>query len=309
MSGVGGGLSSLTVLASGLANIFSKQIGAGIAGMIQNKEVARNNKAADELKYAIAQDYQLQGDKNATADSAKVKAEADIAERILNIKSQLTQEEYEQLMAIQKRRGYQAEQLQLLQNYKKVAKEILGNEEATVKDFQEEVAARRQALKLAEEENKITTKNLKSKIGSYNKDTSVDGRSLKGLRNELTDLSESITTHGPDRQLINEAILKIRNKEKITEEEISAILKAQNDSLNQQRYEMEQVEQGAVERAEAEEIALSEQADEAAMQAIERQKARQEAIQNTVQTLTSLVFVMTSLSGVVKTIADPDLTG
>ena len=309
MSGVGGGLSSLTVLASGLANIFSKQIGAGIAGMIQNKEVARNNKAADELKYAIAQDYQLQGDKNATADSAKVKAEADIAERILNIKSQLTQEEYEQLMAIQKRRGYQAEQLQLLQNYKKVAKEILGNEEATVKDFQEEVAARRQALKLAEEENKITTKNLKSKISSYNKDTSVDGRSLRGLKNELTDLSESITTHGPDRQLINEAILKIRNKEKITEEEISAIIKAQNDSLNQQRYEMEQVEQGASERAEAEEIALSEQADEAAMQAIERQKARQEAIQNTVQTLTSLVFVMTSLSGVVKTIADPDLTG
>ena len=45
------------------------------------------------------------------------------------------------------------------------------------------------------------------------------------------------------------------------------------------------------------------------MQAIERQKARQKAIQNTVQTLTSLVFVMTSLSGVVKTIADPDLTG
>ena len=313
MSGVGGGLNSLTVLASGLANIFSKQIGAGIANMIQNREVAKNNLAGEELKKnlaaSIAQDYQAQG-QNITSDSARVQAEADAASRILKIKSQLTQEEYEQLTAVQKRMGEQAELIASLHEYEKVEQDILQIDKATTKDFKDRLTIERQELENAERKNKIKTKELTEQIKSYNKMSEEErgAADLRSLKMKLKLLEETPSTGDAESTAISEARQKILNNEKITQQEIEAIIKAQNDKLIEQKELVNQIERGLEEKQQVEDAKVSQKADEDYLKEIEHQKARQQAIQGVVQGLTSVIYIMTSLSGIIETINDDTLT-
>lgn len=313
LTGLGGGLQTLIALATNLANIFSKQIGAGINNVVQNLQIKRNNLSAEQLKgqlaSSIASDYKVQGE-NISSDSAKVQAEAEVAQKILGIKQALTQEEYEQLTAAQKRLGASAELISSLQEYKKIGLELLGDAEATSREYKERLTILQNELDTQKRLNAEKKNELKSSIGKYNADERKDGRTtnIKNLKKDLQNLEGSLTTHGGDRKNIQSAINKLTNKEKITQEEISSILKAQNDTLNQKLKEEERLKQGLQEREQLEEGQDSQQNDQDLVNEIEKQKQRQILIQESIAGFTSLASTIILVNGAVKTLFNEDLS-
>lgn len=308
MAGVGGGLRSLTVLASGLANIFSKQIGASISTMIQNSQASKNNLSAEELKQQIVNLYASEG-VTADSNSVNVTEQAKIAQRILDIKTALTQEEYNQLTALQKQIGEDAERIKYLEEYKKIGLEILDNENATIEDYEERLGIERESLKNEEKKLSYLTreKNLYQKGLRDEEDT-------EAFRQSLSDLGQKDTTSMEQFKIIEAARMKIIDGETLSQKEIETIIEAQNQALKEQQQIVERVNQGLEGRQAAENNTLEQLQNKQTQQQsqfdnVEAQKQRQIAIQKTIQGVTTLISLFTTLTGVIETINDESLDG
>lgn len=308
MAGVGGGLRSLTVLASGLANIFSKQIGASISTMIQNSQANKNNLSAEELKQQIVNLYASEG-VTADSNSVNVTEQAKIAQRILDIKTALTQKEYNQLTALQKQIGEDAERIKYLEEYKKIGLEILDNENATIEDYEERLSIERESLKNEEKKLSYLTreKNLYQKGLRDEEDT-------EAFRQSLSDLGQKDTTSMEQFKIIEAARMKIIDGETLSQKEIETIIEAQNQALKEQQQIVERVNQGLEGRQAAENNTLEQLQNKQTQQQsqfdnVEAQKQRQIAIQKTIQGVTTLISLFTTLTGVIETINDESLDG
>ena len=308
MAGVGGGLSSLTVLASGLANIFNKQIGASISTMIQNHQASKSNLSAEELKQQIINSYAAEGT-TVDANSTNVTEQAKIAQRILDIKTALTQEEYNQLTALQKQIGEDAERIKYLEEYKDIGLEILDNENATIEDYKERLSIEKESLKNEEKKLSYLTreKNLYQKGLRDEEDT-------EDFRQVLSDLGQKDTTSMEQFKIIETARMKIIDGETLSQKEIETIIEAQNQALKEQEGIVNRVNQGlegrvAAEKKEIEQLKNKNAQDKLRFNETEAQKQRQIAIQKTVQGVTALISLFTTLTGIISTINDESLNG
>lgn len=308
MAGVGGGLSSLTVLASGLANIFNKQIGASISTMIQNHQASKNNLSAEELKQQIINSYAAEGT-TVDANSTNVTEQAKIAQRILDIKTALTQEEYNQLTALQKQIGEDAERIKYLEEYKDIGLEILDNENATIEDYEERLSIEKESLKNEEKKLSYLTreKNLYQKGLRDEEDT-------EDFRQVLSDLGQKDTTSMEQFKIIETARMKIIDGEALSQKEIETIIEAQNQALKEQEGIVNRVKQGlegriAAEKGEIEQLKNKNAQEKSQINETEAQKQRQIAIQQTVQGVTALISLFTTLTGIISTINDESLDG
>ena len=127
LQGLGGGMQTLTTLGLQAANIFSKQISGGISRQIQNREITKNTAAAGESKEALAE--YLYGDNfdNLSSETReRVTAEYEVYDRIRDVASEITDEEYQRLVKMQEEYGVLAKQYEIA---KKTKEEILASKD------------------------------------------------------------------------------------------------------------------------------------------------------------------------------------
>ena len=132
IAGVGGGASAFTYLGSIATSIFNQQIGGAITRQIENLEKMRKNADMSALKQKIADMYTMQGETGVNPDSVRIEKEAEIYQKIAGMKDQITQEEYNQLIALQKQMGLDAERLSTAENYKELLTGIFNDENVSL---------------------------------------------------------------------------------------------------------------------------------------------------------------------------------
>lgn len=323
MEGVGGGLRSIAVLGANVANIFSKQIGSGIAGMVQNRERQKANEDSAVLKQNIIDNYQAQGRGDITEDSysAGLDKEVEIASKLLNIKEQISSEEYNYLTSLQKESGIAAQKLANAESYKKELKEIGFSEENSLEflekqnkvDVNQLEAIKKQRTELediqylmadieksSQEKNDIAFDSAFDEIGEY-ENTLTEAMTLQKL---------------PSEDLENEFYLKILGTE---QERIEAnqwlnnLIQGQNNLIADQQNRVGTLSNAIKNKTFYESegyknLQLEQQARDRLIQQAQQQAEKQKAITASVEGITTLISLLTTASGIFSTIADEDLT-
>ncbi len=122
INGLGGGVNALVNFGSVAARVFDKQIANSILRMQQNLEVAKINKAADDMKTQIlAEETKKQNQKSNTgidAESKGFQAQVEAAKEVHAIRNSLTQEQYQETLEIQKQIGLETNKLETLKQQK-----------------------------------------------------------------------------------------------------------------------------------------------------------------------------------------------
>lgn len=314
IAGVGGGASAFTYLGSIATSIFNQQIGGAITRQIENLEKMRKNADMSALKQKIADMYTMQGETGVNSDSIRIEKEAEVYQKIAGIKNQLSQDEYNQLMMLQKQIGLSEEKLKNAENYKDLLVGIFKNENVTY----EEMRAR---LKVSQEQEKEYNKQMYDlqKLDSIwlkaEEGKATDEEKL-GLLNNLKEIQKS----GKDLQFTEQEIQKISlalEGKNINTKEIWDIFDEKAASLNnklKEQYQIQNKINTAMERKKfynSGEYDKEKQAQEERERLLQEEvqlKQRQQAISALVQSLSTVVTLVTTISGIVKTINDDSLT-
>ena len=316
MAGVGGGLRSLTVLGTNLANIFSKQIGSGISNMVQNYDTQKANANAELLKQNIINNYQAQGQGNITEDSygAGLNKEVEIASKLLAIKEQLTSEEYNRLTTLQKQSGMAAQQISDAQNYTKNIKDIFKNEDVSLNTM-------KKRLKEIQNQN-IELENQKTTIEEIDEliiraEDATDNVDKQEILYDLLaiDADKTKSSSLSDKEInsiYNDIEQNEGNRSKswaILDEHANAIEQKLQAQYNQEERLKVAIQQRTFYESESyKQLQLEQQARDRIILQAQQQAEKQKAITASVEGITTLISLLTTASGIFSTVADEDLT-
>ena len=266
------------------------------------------------IKQKIADMYTMQGETGVNSDSIRIEKEAEVYQKIAGIKNQLSQDEYNQLMILQKQIGLSEEKLKNAENYKDLLVGIFKNENVTY----EEMRAR---LKVSQEQEKEYNKQMYDlqKIEVIWNDIQPGEATDEETFNLLNNLEE-IQKSGKDLQFTEQEIQKISlalEGKNINTKEIWDIFDEKAASLNnklKEQYQIQDKINTAMERkkfynsGEYNEEKQAQEQRERLLQEEVQLKQRQQAISVLVQSLGTVVTLVTTISGIVKTINDDSLT-
>lgn len=296
IDGLGGGGATLAYFGSMAVNVFSKQIGSSITKQIANIDSLKANLKGFELKQEVIDSLNDQhlakGEK--LDDSALVK-EAEYAEKTLQIRKALTQEQYDQFTATQSEIGLKENELNYLREYKNISQEILDDENATLAMFKERLKYEQKELEQAHSQKMDTSKGIKT----YNVEKYPDNGDIAILQERLSYL-QSITKEEENRKLIIEAISNLKNGQNITEEQTKAILNTENEIIQKQKTFVDKIIQGLKGRQAAEEGTLDileeeQAARERILQQQQQQAEKQLKIQKAVRAVGTALEIGTAL--------------
>lgn len=313
LAGIGGGASAFTYLGSIATSIFNQQIGGAITRQIENLEKMRKNADMSALKQKIADMYTMQGETGVNADSVRIEKEAEIYQKIAGMKDQVTQEEYNQLIALQKQMGLDAERLSTAENYKELLTGIFNDENVslnTMKKRASEIASQTKEY----ENQQVALEEIRDLMLDIENATEEDKSDL---------LDDLIELEGPGTQKLQftrqelEEIYTILADKNADTTRVWNILDSKADSLNEKLEHQYQTEDNIneairlrqfLESDEYQAVKQAQEEREAAINERERLAERQKAISATVQALGVVVTTITTISGIIKTINDDSLT-
>lgn len=309
LEGIGGGTSAIVFFGNTLANIFNRQIGSAIERQIENIEMLKANQDALQMKELVASNIlQSHNIKGENIGSAGLEAEAETAQKLLSVKEALTDEDYNELTAIQRKIGLQTDQIEYLQEYKSISEDFFGSQNASIKQFEKMTKSLEDQLSVEEEIGVSLERDLRQY--QLRSDMSEDEKTL--LYNKVRQLGTIADTEDKINTLQNMRF-KIASGEKLSEEEITVLLKEQENYLNLQKEQTARIKQGLEGRKAAEQGLTQEliRQRDAEQDYIDKKVAlaeRQKIISEGVKGLTSLVSLTISLSGLIKTINDDSLS-
>ena len=305
ISGVGGGISALTSLGAIATRVFSQQIGAGLGNMVLNMQKAKDNADMLILKQQVIDAHAAQGD-HVGAKAAE--AEAEIMQKTLAVAKGLTDEEYNQLMTYQKEIGLLTERLDYLSGYEQVYNKLYGEGKANAAVLEAEAA-----------EQQNITNGIKEQIqyfGQLQKEHSkivFEDEARIALQTRLSALQVSDVITEEQKEALKKASNDIEKTSGLTQENIKNILVIQNQLLEQQvQYEnkIKQAAEGAraAESGETQEIQNQINATRNLVDAEHEVANTRMKMADAVTALSTITMMITSLSGIVKTLGDDSLT-
>lgn len=314
LEGIGGGTNAVVFFGTTLANVFNKQVAASIERQIENIEVLKANASAAELKASNLVYSELgtsiraqQAEAGNSITSVGLQEEVKIAKEILSVKELLTEEEYNNLTAIQHQVGLDTDRLKYLQDYKKTAEDYINT-------LGKGTGVWKETLKLEEAEQKtlLADKDLRENyLRSLERGEELSEDELWTASQLVENLAEQTDNKEKQNTLVL-AANKIMGSEKLDQKEILTILDVQNEKLQKNAINIEVLKNGTkgLKDVKEEEYNL-EQKINLETQAVNAKidpKKRQQIIAEGVAGLTSLVSLTISLSGVIKTINDDSLS-
>ena len=278
LTGLGGGMNAITTIGLGATNLFSNQIAGGIQRGLENKR--RSDQNSDELKQQIINNHEMQGETD--LDSTAMDREVEVAEKILSIKKNLTEEEAQQLISQQQKIGLLTDEIN---KYTQIDKEI--SDVAKKYDLLDDTA-----YTLNSELNE--TRDELKKIKSL----------MKSLKGENANIYEEETL-----DLLKQHGIQLEENEKTNEGYTTKLTALQGDLINKQN----ELNQAAKERAALDEqdidvTTAQRDALEANVDSIVRQKQEQENIQTVIRGTTALLSAASSLGGIFSTAFDEDMS-
>jgi hypothetical protein len=238
------------------------------------------------------------------------------AEKTLELQRYLTNEQAEQLTNETAQIGTLEQRIQGIEQYKNIAKELgiqISNDAAeTQENFEEQIKAQNQLYTIESKRYK----NLKQDLNEYVEGTEhafeTDEQQLE-VQLDLIDSIENMTVSKEKMAQLSQITGKIAEGEKLTEDEVNFILDSQKNIRDDINNKVQQLKIGAKGVADEEAGILTDLQNEQSLreqnlQIMQSQVERQARISQIVQGMTSLVSLLTSVSGILKTLNDEDLT-
>ena len=319
LTGLGGGLSSLSYFGSLAGNLLNKQIGSGISGMIQNQENKNYNASKLEASKQIAN----AGIANSSDEGQNTKnayqANLDDVTALINAHAALDEESFNKFDTIRK----------------EIAEERL--EIAKIKDFGENSSKNSDQR---EADLAIQKKQVKEDVENYNilKDLIKETNDIEvKYKEELQEKEEILKrivhlieeingTTARDEEIFSSEEVKELEKItkrlsgnakniKITEDEKNKILKAQNKVIiANAAEEKRQNEELQIQKQWEDKIGLKKKeqlnTEKQAQYAMDvTEKSRAAMIADITKGLTSVTSSITAIIGITETLFNPDLSG
>lgn len=319
LTGLGQGASSLTYLGSVAANVLNKQLGAGISGLIQNKENRLANAATLESERAFAEaGVASSSNEGRNTQEAYSKNLADVNSLIAAQKS-LDEEEFNKLDRL--RQEIQEERLAIAQ-----IEDFGQNSDRNSKQREADLSIQKAQVK-EDVENYQTIKDLMEEINEIDVVYVEELDEKKAKVAELVQLMKDFngTTAGnkevfsPEEikeiEKIQKRLNKVTKDTKITEQEKSKILRAQNKVITANvADEKRQSRELEIQKEYENKIGLERRKQlndqkESDYNLETREKARAAAISETIKGVTALTSSAAAVAGIFETIFNPNLTG
>jgi TP901 family phage tail tape measure protein len=302
LSGVGGGVSSVATLGAMMTNVFSKQIGNGIFANIQNSRVD----AANEENLKMVQKFAAQGPLTTDNDymNDAYKQEYQDAQKLLGIVKDLSTEEYNRLNDIRAEKA-ELEKLQAQMNTFIDTGYDTDRINAQLKLQQKNIDAQnREYIKTQQ-----YTEHILTEITSTNEQLEYQKDNL-GYIQQIA--ATSLVTEESKSLLLN-IQNKLNNNEILTEEDLSNLERIELEliqqeiekqkELNTQKQAAQMLDEGRYNENQARINTLNQEFTSGI-----NDKLQTSAIQKTVQGFTSLIMVLTTVSGLFKTLSDDSLS-
>lgn len=313
LTGLDGGINSIVHMGSVVANVFSNQIGRAISNSLTNIDAYRANLDAIAVKQQVIDAHAAQG-QNVTNESA-VEKEAQIAQQLLQVRTALTSEQYNQLTAEQQRIGLIEQEIQEIQSYQEVATQILNKENATNAEFVERIGYEEEQLKYLEkqEQKLIQAVRLYSELADADKASIAGQEERQNLAEILEEYNKTTIEDSDEYVNINAMIGSLLDSEVVKTTEIDTVLQSQNLKVENQRGLVNQVTQALENKKRAEDGTLINlQQEQDARQKIiaqtTQQAERQQLLSQAVSGMMTLVSLFTTLNGIIQTLNNEDLS-
>ena len=268
IEGLGGGGQALAYFGSMAVNVFSKQIGASIFQLLDNIKSVKANLAAfkgkEDFSKAIQNAHLSTGEKK--LDDSALAKEAQYAQKTLQVRKALTDEQHKQFTAMQAEIGTRERELNYLREYKNLSNTIMDYDDASAQALEERLALEEKLLSSRKARKDQTSQELKN----YERVQPESEEDTAYLQERLGTLGNIVATEQEYVQL--ETILdKLATNKNLTEEENALILELESRVVQDQAKLVQQLKQ-AIEGKKAAEDGTLELLEE-------QQKAREELLQ------------------------------
>ena len=313
LEGLGGGARDFIFLGSVASNVLNKQIGQSIERQIENIEALKTNLSREELQKEVINLNSLEG-KNIFNDKA-VEKEIPYVQKLIDLQKYLTEEESKSYTESIAKIGELEQKIQDVLKYKDIAKKYLGDsidvDKITSDDFDDLLKA--EEKKYSKEYKKF--EDLKEMFDSYDRQIGEGHYAAeKDLTDDLIKNIKEATNSLEDQESIKELINKITKSEIIEEKEKLLILSAQKEKRDEISKSIKEIKKGYSGAVDAESNTLSDlvyeqQTLQSSLDTDVKLKEREALISDSVKGLSSIVSLLTSLSGLISTISNEDLSG
>jgi TP901 family phage tail tape measure protein len=269
IEGIGGGGKALLYFGTIAANVFNKQIANGIQKSIQNFQAWRANLKGGELKEEFIK-AKVSKDNNMSgvdiANSKALEAQYKIAGDMLKVQKGLTIEQQQQYINIQRQVGLNTQQINLIQNYKEKAQELLDNEDATLIMAQAREKMEKANLAKQKEAQALYKENLMliEEEGSTWANKKALMQSITALNSTLNlDAKEQLITEAAKKDILEQGRISETNRlqlEELINSKISTQKQFHADIVNLVKL-MEAYENGEISALELQNQLLMQQKD------------------------------------------------
>lgn len=303
LDGLGGGASDFIYFGSIVTNIFKKQIASGINNAIENIERLKQNTAALNLMREVVN----QGESTEGAQDRPQYVEDDLAraEELLGIQKYISNEEFNELNTLRQQIAEHEAIIQHLEDEEVIAGNI--TKEQAAADYKKASDAYREQVKSQQEILRLT------------KEINKQGRTKADKADDIAALKEQMALI--DRELIGRTdINNLKNIEnslnksgQLSQKEINQLEEIEQRtliSLNNTMQERLAISKAVVVTEKNSQAEIQETHDKllATYNAKLDTDKRKGQITELVQGLSTLTSLLTSISGIVKTLNDEDLT-
>jgi len=297
LSGMGGGLQTITGLTAMTGNIFNKQIGAGLNQLAQNREIGKQNEQAVNTALAFSQEAASKTSSEAESEvyeSMRLKSQ-----EILALKERISTEDMNRLLTLRK----EAEQESLItaaleeQNTRQTSmvaiENSLKNQSKLIKEQKREYAAITENVEIIEQ--KRGSRYVEDRNQMLESQRDILSRIVTMKDEELlTDEQISILEKAQQRDSQNRVLTKkqIADLQNISQQVIEQEVQEEKE-ITRQKELQQQLDSGALETQQ-----IKSQQKQQALADAQANLERQAAIQDMVKGLTTLVTLGTTLSGI-----------
>lgn len=332
----GGGLKSIAGISTIVANIFNKQISAGLVKAIENQKKYNQNVAILEKKAELLKENQIQSGQSASpmgqAISANTETQLKYAREIQQVRAGISSEEYNILTSMQQQMGQleqeavlieqtalkRAEGLTLKKEENVLEKISLDNAELVAAHYEEMAIEKQINLELTQENAKAISKELNSVIAIENESEEMNAilSNVISIRDRLSnEVGEQLKNEvNILEQLENEedkAKFLLENKEKILKvlKQIELEEKKNVDRTKQQAKNAQDVA-NAKEQAEdirAQEGQIANEFDDA-MDTAQRSVDISQKVVTVTSSLSSIAMTWMTINGLMETWSDENAT-
>lgn len=305
LDAIGGGKEALIALGTLGTRIFSEQIGSGLGDMVLNMERVKANADLDILKQQVINTHMAQGD---TISEGAARVEAEMMEKTLAVQKGLNQEQYNELMTIQKQVGLNEEKIRTLEQYADIANEVGIGEQSALSVYQSRLGIEQSELK--------TRTDIANIINEYllqAREEELTQRNKIELMSVMRELYQSNLVTSEQINNIGKLDLNtVQGKEQLMLE-LQEIYNQQNLKVEEQEQLVKRVqlaiegktaaENGELQLLRDENVALVNQSEE-----LQRQAEMRQNMQAYVQALSTVVISIQTISSITKTLNDDTLS-